>query len=78
MKTALAWVNGRDNRLHVRLLDGAEYSGQADFFTHGFTRKLNYGKHPLREVVKAFLADIDRHCVESSELLHRTPPCHDC
>ncbi|MES9882901.1 MAG: SbcC/MukB-like Walker B domain-containing protein, partial [Sedimenticola sp.] len=73
MKTALAWVNGRDNRLHVRLLDGAEYSGQADFFTHGFTRKLNYGKHPLREVVKAFLADIDRHCVESSELLHRTP-----
>ena len=73
MAEALAWVNRRDNRLHVRLLDAAEYSGQARFLNDGFTHKLNYSKHPLREVVKAFLADIDRHCVESTEVLHKTP-----
>ncbi len=73
MQQALAWVNLRDNRLHVRLLDAAEYSGRASFLNDGFTHKLNFGKHPLREVAKTFLADIDRHCVESSVVLHRTP-----
>lgn len=73
MQPALDWVNRRDNRLHVRLLDAGEYSGRADFRDHGFTHKLNYRKHPLREMVKAFLADIDRHCVETTEELQRTP-----
>ncbi|MBL3526361.1 MAG: hypothetical protein JMN27_08065 [gamma proteobacterium endosymbiont of Lamellibrachia anaximandri] len=73
MQQALAWVNQRDNRLHVRLLDAAEYSGRASFLNDGFTHKLNFGQHPLREAIKTFLADIDRHCVDSSEVLHRTP-----
>lgn len=73
MREALAWVNARDNRLHVRLLDAGQHASQADFREHGFTRKLNYRKHPLREAVKSFLADIDLHCVDSSDQLHRTP-----
>ncbi|MCU7839432.1 MAG: hypothetical protein KZQ94_08635 [Candidatus Thiodiazotropha sp. (ex Troendleina suluensis)] len=72
MKKALAWVNRRDNRLHVRLLDAAKHAGPARFLNDGFTHKLNYGKHTLREVVKSFLADIDRHCVETTEKLHTT------
>jgi uncharacterized protein YPO0396 len=73
MRQALAWVNQRNNRLHVRLLDAAEKPKDIRFLNDGFCHKLSYRKHPQREVVKQFVAGIDRHCVESSDLLHKTP-----
>ncbi|MCF6281430.1 MAG: hypothetical protein L3J28_04330 [Candidatus Polarisedimenticolaceae bacterium] len=73
MRQALAWVNRRNNRLHVRLLDAAEQRKEARFLSDGFCHKLSYRKHPQREVVKRFVAGIDRHCVASSDLLHQTP-----
>jgi len=57
---ALAWVNQHHNRLHVRLLDAAQHQGPARFFDDGFTHKLNFAKHPLREALKGFLAEHDR------------------
>lgn len=74
MQAALAWVNARDNRLHVRLLDAARYADTraAQFFADGYTRKLNYAAHPLREVLKHFLAGQDLHCVADTEQLRDT------
>ncbi len=69
MNEALRWVNDRDNRLYVRLLDVKEGVGAAQFFPDGFTRKLAYKNHPQREAVKGLLARIDRHCVDSPEAL---------
>ncbi len=73
MKAALSWVNHRDNRLHVRLLEVSESSNRAHFMEDGFVRKLNFKKHPYREGVKQLLAGIDRHCVVSPEALRNTP-----
>lgn len=70
---ALRWVNQRDNRLHVRLLEVKQPKSSPNFFDDGFTRKLSYKDHPYREAVKVLLADIDRHCVSSPELLRHTP-----
>jgi uncharacterized protein YPO0396 len=70
---ALAWVNGRDTGLHVRLREANEPAGQARFFDDGFTRKLNFRPHAHREALKHLLADIDRHCVSDVAALHRTP-----
>jgi uncharacterized protein YPO0396 len=70
---ALHWVNHRDNRLHVRLLEVEANSSGAQFFPDGYTRKLKYKSHPHREPLKHFLASIDRHCVASSDELQRTP-----
>lgn len=67
---ALAWVNGRDNRLHVRLLR-ADPPPPARFFDDGFTRKLTYRDHPLRGNVQHLLGQRDRHCVASTEELER-------
>lgn len=77
MREALAWVNERDNRLHVRLQSADPHPEgirpePPRFFEDGFTRKLSYRDHPLREHVKSLLARRDRHCVESSEILRRT------
>jgi uncharacterized protein YPO0396 len=66
---ALRWINTRDNRLHVRLLDAQASTEPARFLADGYTRRLNYRAHPLREAAKQFLAGIDLHCVDSSEAL---------
>lgn len=72
MDEALAWINRRDNRLHVRLQSADSSPGPAHFFEDGFTRKLDYRDHPLREQVKVLLARRDRHCVDSIETLRHT------
>lgn len=73
MKTALDWVNRRDNHLHVRLLEAEAPQSKAQFMEDGFTRKLNFKDHPHREALKKLLAGIDRHCVPSPEVLRDTP-----
>ncbi|HBT7819412.1 TPA: hypothetical protein UOY07_004116 [Klebsiella pneumoniae] len=70
---ALRWVNQRNNRLHVRLLEVKLPHSPARFFDDGFTRKLLWKEHPWREAVKALLAESDRHCVDSPEQLRDTP-----
>ncbi|MEL5428851.1 ATP-binding protein [Serratia nevei] len=70
---ALRWVNQRNNRLHVRLLEVKLPHSPARFFDDGFTRKLLWKEHPWREAVKALLAESDRHCVDSPERLRHTP-----
>lgn len=72
LQEALSWVNQRHNHLHVRLQRAEESPPPARFFDDGFTRKLNFRSHPLRENVKHLLSQRDRHCVESSEILRRT------
>lgn len=73
MKPALRWVNGRDNRLHVRLFEATLPNTQAPFLADGYTHKLNFKPHPYREALKHLLAGIDRHCVASTEQLRTTP-----
>lgn len=70
---ALAWVEGRDNRLHVRIHEASASAEPIRFFEDGFTRKLNFKQHPQREAVKRLLAGIDRHCVDGVQSLRRTP-----
>jgi uncharacterized protein YPO0396 len=72
IKDALQWVNHRDNRLHVRLLEARRADAPARFFDDGFTRKLNFRAHALRESVKGLLAGRDRHCVASAADLRAT------
>ena len=73
METALRWVNDRDNRLDIRLLEVEERRQEARFMDDGFVRKLNFKKHPHREAAKVLLAGVDRHCVHSPEALRGTP-----
>jgi uncharacterized protein YPO0396 len=73
IKAALRWINHRDNRMHVRLLEVETAHGESRFFPDGFTRKLKYKEHPYREALKVWLGGIDRHCVASPEQLHDTP-----
>lgn len=70
---ALSWINARDNRLHVRVHEAELTGATAQFFDDGFTRKLNFKVHPLREPLKRLLAGIDRHCVASASALRDTP-----
>ncbi len=74
-RDALRWVNARHNQLHVRILeaDTNAPAGVAAFLSDGFTRKLDFKPHPLRESLKALLASLDLHCVDSTDDLHRTP-----
>lgn len=73
LSAALAWVNGRDTGLHIRLIEAKASSETARFLDDGFTRKLNYKSHPHREALKHLLAGIDRHCVADVATLRRTP-----
>ncbi len=75
LKAALRWVNAQDRfRLHIRLWEAAEkWPEPARFMDDGFTRKLRFKDHPLREAVKHFLADHDLHCVDSADALADTP-----
>lgn len=72
-QAALHWINSRHNALHVRILEVVPPAGSVEFWADGFTRKLDYKQHPYRESVKALLAEMDRHCVASAEVLERTP-----
>ncbi|WP_346350735.1 ATP-binding protein [Oceanimonas sp. AH20CE76] len=72
IKHALRWVNERNNRLHVRLLEVKAPNAPIRFFDDGYTRKLDYKNHPDRETVKALLARLDRHCVDAPEQLRHT------
>lgn len=74
LRPALRWINHRDNRLHVRILASDTTDGSpASFFADGFTRKLEFKPHPLREPLKRFLAGHDLHCIDSTETLSQTP-----
>jgi uncharacterized protein YPO0396 len=73
LDAALDWVNDRNNRLHVRLKKVENKSVSAQFFEDGFTRKLNFKEHPHREALKALLAAMDRHCVDSPKALATLP-----
>jgi uncharacterized protein YPO0396 len=70
---ALAWVNGRDNKLYVRIHEARPMVETARFLEDGFTRKLNFKTHAHRETLKHLLAGIDRHCVDDVDSLRRTP-----
>jgi len=69
---ALHWVNQRNNRLSVHLLEVKEPDKQPYFWDDGFTHKVDYKPHAYREALKALLADKDRHCVASPEQLKHT------
>jgi uncharacterized protein YPO0396 len=73
MNRALAWINQRDNRLHVRLLEGTEPDDLPTSFADGFVRKLKFKPHAFQKTLKHLLIGLDRHCVASTEELHRTP-----
>ncbi len=64
MQAALAWVNVRDNRLHVRLLEADAKREPARFLPDGYSRRLNWREHPLREAAKHFVAGIDLQGVD--------------
>ena len=68
---ALTWINHRDNRLHIRLLEARipASNEKPRFFEDGYVRKLNFKVHPLAEAAKKLLAESDLHCVPSPEVL---------
>ncbi len=84
-QSALTWVNDRNNRLHVRLLEASSADRPAnqtssrtskrsrDFLGDGFAKKLNFKPHPFRESMKELIASVDRHCVASVRDLRQTP-----
>ena len=69
LKSALRWVNQRNNRLHVRLQSASPTTKPKSFFSDGFTQKLNFKDHALIGTAEDLLAQRDRHCVESAEAL---------
>lgn len=74
MQQALRWVNGRDNRLHVRLLDTRETQRRSQQpFADGFVLKLRLKDHALQATLESLLIQRDRHCVDSPERLRDTP-----
>ena len=73
MNQALKWVNQRNNHLHVRLLNEADYLTSKTPLDDGFYDKLTFKQNILSKVVKNFISSIDRHCVTSSHQLKRTP-----
>lgn len=72
MRDALAWVNQRHNRLHVRLLE-ARADEDVTFWDDGFARKLNLRPHAHSAALRQLLAALDRHCVADVEALAQTP-----
>ena len=73
VKAALAWINARDNKLHVRVHEAETDAAAARFLDDGFTRKLEFKPHALREALKRLLAGSDRHCVDSASELRDVP-----
>ncbi len=72
IKKALKWVNDRHNRLHVRLLEATGAETPVTFWGDGFSKKLNFKKHPRLSTLKLLLSKIDRHCVSSTLVLQKT------
>ena len=72
MHDALDWVNQRYNRLHVRLLEVRD-AQPATFWNDGFCNKLNLKPHTHQNALRKLLADLDRHCVDSVDVLRDTP-----
>jgi len=73
MQAALAWVNQRHNRLHVRLLEVRAPASPARFWDDGFARLLTLKSHAHQGALRQLLAEQDRHCVASTEALQTTP-----
>jgi uncharacterized protein YPO0396 len=73
MQRALAWVNDRDNRLHVRLQEARQAATSVQWFEDSYVHKLNFKRHPCAEALKSLLSGLDRHCVDSPEVLRSTP-----
>lgn len=73
MPAALNWINQRDNQLHVRLLNNADYQQTASRLDDGFCHKLKFKDSIHHQSVKNFLSSIDRHCVASAHELRQTP-----
>lgn len=73
IRAALEWINARDNKQHVRVHEAQSASATVQFLDDGYTRKLEFKTHPLRESLKPLLAGIDRHCVASPHQLRDTP-----
>ncbi len=72
IQNALNWVKQRDNKLHVRLLNSADYQQLLSPQKNGFCLKLSYKESIHQQTVKNFLASIDRRCINSSEELQLT------
>lgn len=70
---ALAWVNQRHNRLHVRLLEVRAPTQPPQFWADGFAAKLQLKPHAHQAALRQLLAELDRHCVDSPEALRDTP-----
>lgn len=73
MKSALDWINLRNNQLHVRLLNSADYQQHKMPLDNGFCHKLRFKENDHHQTIQNFLASIDRHCVESTQQLRDTP-----
>lgn len=73
MRQALSWVNNRNNRVNVKLLQVEDEYSRVSFIEDGYTRKINFKSHLYREAVKHLLAGIDRHCVAGPDELKKTP-----
>lgn len=69
IKEALRWVNRRNNRLHVRLLEVEPNPSIATPKEDGFVNKLNFKAHLHQPTLHSLLARLDRHCVGSAEIL---------
>ncbi len=72
IRAALEWVNQRQHRLHVRLLEVQEQP-VVTFWPDGFCQKLNLKPHPYQNALRKLLSELDRHCVASAEALQHTP-----
>lgn len=70
---ALAWVNQRHNRLHVRLLEVRPPQQAPVFWGDGFAARLQLKPHAHQGALRQLLAELDRHCVESPEALRSQP-----
>jgi uncharacterized protein YPO0396 len=73
MQRALAWVNDRDNRLHVRLQEAGSVVAPVRWFEDSYVHKLNFKAHSCLETLRGLLSGLDRHCVESADALRGTP-----
>lgn len=73
MQQALAWVNQRHNRLHVRLLEVREPQPTPAYWPDGFAARLDIKPHAHQGALRQLLAELDRHCVDSPEALRTTP-----
>lgn len=69
LQAALRWVNGRDNRLHIRLQRTSARDQPRELFRDSFIHKLNFKQHPLLPTARLLLANRDLHCVESADAL---------